>query len=223
MHGWLGIFEPGIAFYLVLVGLVRTSAINATILQSLESLMIIGLAFLFFRGRVTSRTLWWGGLSALGAILVTSKENVLQGISINTGDALVLLGTLFAALYVSLSSRLVGDENRVESLLFWQLSVCTFLLIATLLLRGEFSLDANQFNVYAVSSGALVYGLSFYFYLMGMQTLPTHLSAILLCLTPIFGVFFSLLFLSEPINAQNIVGLAMVLVASVFVTRKSVA
>jgi drug/metabolite transporter (DMT)-like permease len=84
------------------------------------------------------------------------------------------------------------------------------------------SLHADQFNAYAVSSGALVYGLSFYFYLVGMQTLPTHLSAILLCLTPIFGVVFSVLFLSESINAQNIVGFAMILLASVFVTRESV-
>jgi drug/metabolite transporter (DMT)-like permease len=207
----------------VLVGLARTSAIHATILQSLEGLMIIGLSFLFFRGRVSSRTLWWGGLSALGAVLVTSKESILRGLSINTGDALVLLGTLFAALYVTLSSRLVGEKNRVESLLFWQLSVCTGLLIGTLLFRGALSLHADQFNAYAVSSGALVYGLSFYFYLLGMQTLPTHLSAILLCLTPIFGVVFSVLFLSESINAQNIVGFVMILVASVFVTQESVA
>jgi drug/metabolite transporter (DMT)-like permease len=58
---------------------------------------------------------------------------------------------------------------------------------------------------------------------MGMKYIPTSLSAILLCLTPIFGVFFSVLFLSETINAQNIVGFAMILVSSVLVTRDCVA
>ncbi len=222
-YGWLGILEPGIAFYLVLVGLGRTSAINATILQSMEGLMIIGLSFLFFRGRASSRTLFWAALSTIGAILVTTKENILTGVSINSGDYLVLLGTLFAAIYVTLSSRIVGEKNRAESLLFWQLSCCTVLVIGSLMLTGKFSLHVDQFNVYSVSSGSLAYGISFYFYLMGMKYIPTSLSAILLCLTPIFGVFFSVLFLSETINAQNIVGFAMILVSSVLVTRDCVA
>jgi drug/metabolite transporter (DMT)-like permease len=222
-HGWLGILEPGIAFYLVLVGLGRTSAINATILQSMEGLMIIGLSFLFFRGRASSRTLFWGALSTIGAILVTTKENILAGVSINSGDYLVLIGSLFAAIYVTLSSRIVGEKNSAESLLFWQLSYCTALVIGYLVLRGEFSPHVNQFNVYSVSSGALAYGMSFYFYLLGMKYIPTSLSAILLCLTPIFGVFFSVLFLSETINAQNIVGFAVILVSSVLVTRDFVA
>jgi drug/metabolite transporter (DMT)-like permease len=218
-HSWLGLLEPGIAFYLVLVGLGRTSAINATILQSMEGLMIIGLSFIFFRGRASSHTLLWGSLSTIGAILVTTKESILTGVSINSGDYLVLLGTLFAAVYVTLSSRIVGQKNSAESLLFWQLSCCTVLVIGYLMLRGGLSLHVGQFNVYAVSSGVLAYGMSFYFYLLGMKYIPTSLSAILLCLTPIFGVFLSVLFLAETINTQNIVGFAMILASSVFVTR----
>jgi len=222
-YGWLGILEPGIAFYLVLVGLGRTSAINATILQSMEGLMIIGLSFLFFRGRASSRTLFWGAISTIGAVLVTTKDNIFTGVSINSGDSLVLLGTLFAAIYVTLSSRIVGEKNHAESLLFWQLSCCTIVVIGYLMLRGEFSLHIDQFNVFSVSSGALAYGMSFYFYLLGMKYIPTSLSAILLCLTPIFGVFFSVLFISETINAQNIVGFMLILVSSVLVTREFIA
>ncbi|KAG8148522.1 DMT family transporter [Burkholderia catarinensis] len=216
----MGILEPGIAFYLVLIGLGKTSAINATILQALEGLMIIGLSFVFFKGRVSLRTLLWGGLSTVGAILVTTKQSILSGISINSGDYLVLLGTLFAAAYVTLSSRIVSEKNSAESLLFWQLSCCTVLVVAFQLLRGGFSLSIDQFNVYAVSSGALAYGLSFYFYLCGMKYISTSLSAILLCLTPIFGVSLSVLFLSESINAQNMVGFIMILLASFFLTRQ---
>lgn len=222
-YGWLGILEPGIAFYLVLVGLGRTSAINATILQSMEGLMIIGLSFLFFRGRASSRTLFWGAISTIGAVLVTTKDNIFTGVSINSGDSLVLLGTLFAAIYVTLSSRIVGEKNHAESLLFWQLSCCTIVVIGYLMLRGEFSLHIDQFNVFSVSSGALAYGMSFYFYLLGMKYIPTSLSAILLCLTPIFGVFFSVLFISETINAQNIMGFMLILVSSVLVTREFIA
>jgi drug/metabolite transporter (DMT)-like permease len=218
-YGWLGVLEPGIAFYLVLVGLGKTSAINATILQSMEGLMIIGLSFVFFRGKASSTTLFWGVLSTIGAILVTTKESILIGMSINAGDYLVLLGTLFAAVYVTLSSRIVEEKNSTESLLFWQLSCCTVLVVGYLILRGELSLHADQFNIYAMSSGALAYGLSFYFYLWGMKYIATNLSAILLCLTPVFGVSFSMLFLSETINIQNLVGFLMILVSSVFATR----
>jgi drug/metabolite transporter (DMT)-like permease len=96
-------------------------------------------------------------------------------------------------------------------------------VIGYLMLRGEFSLHIDQFNVFSVSSGALAYGMSFYFYLLGMKYIPTSLSAILLCLTPIFGVFFSVLFISETINAQNIVGFMLILVSSVLVTREFIA
>jgi drug/metabolite transporter (DMT)-like permease len=218
-YGWLGILEPGIAFYLVLVGLGSTSAINATILQALEGLMIIGLTRILFRTRVSSRTLMWGALSTIGAIFVTTKESVLNGISINWGDDLVLLGTFFAAVYVTLSSRIVGEKNSAESLLFWQLSCCTVLLIGYQSLRGQLSLHASQFDAYSVSSGALTYGLSFYFYLWGMKYIHPNLSAMLLCLTPIFGVALSVLFLSEAINFQNVAGIAMIIVSSVFAAR----
>ncbi|TCW75918.1 hypothetical protein C5O80_36835 [Burkholderia sp. SRS-46] len=220
-HGWLGILEPGVAFYLVLIGLSRTSAINATILQAMEGLMIIGLAFAFFRDRVSSSVLLWGALSTLGAVLVTTKESIFTGISINSGDGLVLLGTLFAAAYVTLSSRIVGGQNSAESLLFWQLSVCVLLVLGYLAVTGGLSFKLAQFNVYSLSSGALSYGLSFYFYLRGMRYIPTSLSAILLCLTPIFGASMSVLFLSESISLQNLFGFLMILASSVAITRRS--
>ncbi|OIQ89546.1 EamA-like transporter family protein [mine drainage metagenome] len=219
-HGWLGVLEPGVAFYLVLVGLSKTSAINATILQAMEGLMIIGLAFVIFRERVSSRILFWGGLSTLGAVLVTTRESIFSGISINPGDWLVLLGTLFAAAYVTLSSRIVGGKNSPESLLFWQLSFCVLLVLAYLAATGGLSLKIAQFNVYSLSSGALSYGLSFYFYLRGMRYIPTSLSAILLCLTPIFGVSMSVLFLSETISFQNFIGFLMILASSIAITRR---
>ncbi|MBY4801988.1 DMT family transporter [Burkholderia cepacia] len=220
-HGWLGILEPGVAFYLVLIGLSKTSAINATILQAMEGLMIIGLAFSIFRDRVSPSVLLWGCLATLGAVLVTTKESIFAGISINSGDWLVLLGTLFAAAYVTLSSRIVGDQNSPESLLFWQLSFCVLLVLGYLAVTDGLSFKLVQFNFYSLSSGALSYGLSFYFYLRGMRYIPTSLSAILLCLTPIFGASMSVLFLSETISFQNFVGLLMILASSIAITRSS--
>lgn len=220
-HGWLGILEPGIAFYLGLIGLAQTSAVNATILQSLEGLMIIGFSFVFFKGKVSSRTLLWGALSTIGAVLVTTRQSILMGVSVNTGDCLVLLGTIFAAVYVTLSSRVVGERNSAESLLFWQLSYCVVAIVAYQAVRGELSVHLSQINIYAVSSGALTYGLSFYFYLWGMKYIPTSLSAILLCLTPIFGVLLSVAFLSESVTQQNMLGFGMILVSSYFLTRQS--
>ncbi|KDB08489.1 protein of unknown function DUF6 transmembrane [Burkholderia sp. lig30] len=220
-HGWLGVLEPGVAFYLVLIGLGRTSAINATILQAMEGLMIIGLAFLIFRDRVSSRVLIWGALATLGAVLVTTKESIFSGISINSGDGLVLLGTLFAAAYVTLSSRIIVGDSSPEALLFWQLSFCMLLVWGYLVVTGGLSFERAQFNVYSLSSGALSYGLSFYFYLLGMRYIPTSLSAILLCLTPIFGVSMSVLFLFETINIQNFIGFLMILTSSIAVTLSS--
>ncbi|WP_277398539.1 DMT family transporter [Burkholderia sp. Ac-20353] len=220
-HGWLGVLEPGVAFYVVLIGLSRTSAINATILQAMEGLMIIGLAFAIFRDRVSSTVLLWGGLSTLGAVLVTTKESIFAGISINSGDWLVLLGTLFAAAYVTLSSRIIVGKNSPESLLFWQLSFCVVLVLSYLTVTGNLSFKPAQFTVYSLSSGALSYGLSFYFYLLGMRYIPTSLSAILLCVTPIFGVSMSVLFLSETINSQNLIGFLMIIASSIAVTRRS--
>ncbi|MBN3744412.1 DMT family transporter [Burkholderia sp. Se-20373] len=220
-HGWLGILEPGVAFYLVLIGLSKTSAINATILQAMEGLMIIGLAFSIFRDRVSPNVLLWGCLATLGAVLVTTKESIFAGISINSGDWLVLLGTFFAAAYVTLSSRIVSGKNSPESLLLWQLSFCVLLVLGYLAGTSRLSFKLEQFNFYSLSSGALSYGLSFYFYLRGMRYIPTSLSAILLCLTPIFGASMSVLFLSETISFQNFIGFLMILASSIAITRSS--
>ncbi|MBN3816835.1 EamA family transporter [Paraburkholderia sp. Se-20369] len=88
-------------------------------------------------------------------------------------------------------------------------------------MTGGLSFKLAQFNAYSLSSGALSYGLSFYVYLRGMRYIPTSLSAILLCLTPIFGASMSVLFLFESISLQNLFGFLMIRASSVAITRRS--
>lgn len=216
--GWLGVIEPGIAFYLVLLGLQDTTAINATILQSTEGMMIIGLSFILFRLTTPMRTLIWGGISTIGAVLVSVKNISNTAIHLNSGDAWVLLGTVFAALYVTLSARLIRTPTSAASYLFWQLSMCTLAIWMYQSFTVGVAISPDDVTIYSTGSGILAYGLSFYFYLMGLRHIPTSLAAVLLCFTPIFGVLLSMLFLSESMSLQSALGFAMILTATFFIS-----
>jgi uncharacterized membrane protein len=155
----------------------------------------------------------------IGAALVTiSGASSSEGPSPLVGNFLVLAGTLFAAVYVVLSSRYVA-ETAPLALAALQQSVgfiFALLLFAVTLLTGweRFPATIQPSSVLlALGSGVAQYALPFWLYLTGLSVLRTSTSALFLALIPVFGVGGAVLFLSESLHPQQLLGCAIVVIA----------
>ncbi len=73
----------------------------------------------------------------------------------------------------------------------------------------------------ALSSGVITYFLSFVLYIHGMQSVPVHISAFLLNLTPVFGITLSMIILGEGLTYLSGVGFMMILRATILLSRST--
>jgi drug/metabolite transporter (DMT)-like permease len=142
------------------------------------------------------------------------------------GDALVLLGTLFAALYVVLSSRTVLHVAPLPLAALQQgagLAAALVLLAGVVLVQGGPVLPPVGGTTLAMAalSGVVQYALPFWFYLIGIRGLPVAVAGLFLTLIPVFGVGGAVLFLGEGFAPLQAVGAILTIGALVAVVRRA--
>lgn len=219
-----GVFEPGLAYAFGTFGLFLTTAGNASLIATTEPLLIAVLVWLFFREKIETGTALAMVAAMAGVAMVTGAHGAGATTS-PLGDALVVLGTLFAALYVVASSRLVTRIKPV-ALAALQQSVGLVFVVAVLFvwsspteIRAELASADASMLLLALVSGIVQYALAFWFYLIGLQRLPASTAALFLALTPVFGIGGAAIFLGEQVTMLQAAGTLMVIAAVAFAAR----
>src|SRR4051794_34443533 len=105
----LGSLEPGLAYVLVNLGLMRTTAAAGAMLLALESVFIAGLGWLFLREPLRTRESYALGLGVAGALVVALAET--GGSGSMTGNILVVMGSVAAAGYAVAARRLAAGVD----------------------------------------------------------------------------------------------------------------
>jgi len=212
--GLLGWLEPGFAYFFSLAGLASTGAGVASLIQATEAFMILGLTSVLLRQRLRQSAVLLG-LTALAGVVIASDIGLggsgqHQSIS---GILLVLLGTFSAALYVTLSSRLVDDHDPLAMVGIQQVFA---LVLAVGLGYGELrALDPSTLSTKAITliatSGVLQYSLAFWFYLVAMRHMSAKAAGMFLNLIPILALIEAYLFLGETLRSGQWAGVVLVL------------
>ena len=222
-----GLLEPGIAYTFGTAGLALTTASNATLIGSAEPLFIIMLAWLILRERIGTPVLGLTLLVTCGIVLVVLPDIRGGGAGSVLGDILVTLGTLFAALYVIATRKLVLtlDPLPLSALqqsigLLWTLAIIVVVLTAGLATLGLNGVELQVLLIAAVS-GVVQYALAFWFYLFALRRLPANVTAFYLALIPVFGVCAAYWFLGESLSPIQWVGAALIIIAVATVFRVS--
>jgi drug/metabolite transporter (DMT)-like permease len=220
--GALGWLEPGLAYFFSLAGLASTRAGIASLLQATEAFMVMALASVLLRQRLKPIAVGLGILAMIGVALATDiglgggPDHSSIG-----GPLLVLLGTFCAALYVTLSSRLVGDHEPLYMVGMQQLFALA--LAFALALREPFALASIAPGQLAliIASGILQYSLAFWFYLLAMRHLPARTAGMFLSLIPIVALVEAYVFLGEALRIVQWAGVVLVLASILLFTRTS--
>lgn len=214
-----GVLEPGLAYAAGTSGLWLTGVANASLIGATEPLLVVLIVWVAFRHRPAFGTLVAIAAAASGVALVSAGSDPGRiGVSVGSldGDLLIVGGTLSAALYVVVTSRLAGG---IAPLPLAGLQQSVGLGFAVLLLAGVLAAGWEAPDLAAVPaaiwllafvSGIVQYALAFYLYLLGVRVLPVATAALFLALIPVFGAGGAALFLAEPLSAAQVLGCVVV-------------
>jgi drug/metabolite transporter (DMT)-like permease len=220
--GLPGLLEPGLAYSFALVGLSRTTASEAALISTLEPIMVLGLAWIFLKEKLSLSLMLLAGVAIAGISLTIGLEFSFSHSSLG-GNLLVAIGTFCAAIYVVLSRKNV-EQLAPLPLAAIQQSIGLLGVMVIWLLWGNTNLSALA-NLslatwgMAMLSGIVNYALGFWLYLMALQGIPASIAAQFLCLIPIFSVGGAYLFLGEQLTLNQGLGMLLTLSAMFFLVQ----
>ncbi len=213
--GALGVLNPGLAYALNLLGLVRITASLSVLLWTLEPLLILVLARLVLGDRVTRAVVAAVAL-ALGGVVLVVFHNGSGGTGV--GVALTLAGVLACAVYTVTCRKLLAEDG-VLTIVGIQQAVALFFAIALFtaarLLGWVPSIGHVSARGWAsaVASGVLYYAFAFWLYLAGLRHVQAAVAGVFINLIPVFGIAAAWLLLGERLVGRQWLGAAVVVLA----------
>jgi drug/metabolite transporter (DMT)-like permease len=217
--GRLGLLNPGVAYALSLLGLTAITASLSVLLWALEPLMILFLAGLFLRERITPAFVVLSLVAVIGMVLIIYDPGSTSGEVI--GVALTLAGIGCCAVYSVATRRWIPDAKETSQVVLAQQGHALVLALVLVLMVG---LAGGQVVpealtalglASALGSGVLYYAGAYWFYLGALRHVPASYAAVSFYLIPIVGVAAGALLLGERLDPRQWVG-AVIVLASVF-------
>jgi drug/metabolite transporter (DMT)-like permease len=216
--GRLGLLNPGAAYALGLLGLVSITASVSVLLWALEPMMIMLLAAVALRERITPSLVALSVAAVVGIALVVYDRTAIGAEAI--GIVLALGGVACCAAYTVITRRYLPDARETSQVVLSQQAYAlglalVLVLIATL--GGGSQIVANVTPpalVSAVLSGVLYYAAAYWLYLGALLRVPASIAAGSFYLIPIVGVVAGAVVLGERLGPSQWLG-GLIVLASV--------
>src|SRR5690348_14077429 len=211
----LGLLEPAVAYLAETAGLSMTSAVSGAVITGLESALVVVLAGLLLRERVTPAAAGAVAVAVAGLLVLARAGDGAGGHTSVTGDLLIAAGVLSAALY-TITARRFSDGSDVPSLTAWQFTVAAAAALPAAVTRLASGAEAApsgvpaRFWLAAVLVGVAGYGLSFLLFNRAIGETEAGSAAIVLNLIPVFGFLSAVALLGEAVSPGEAGGAALV-------------
>lgn len=211
----------GIGLYntLVYVGLVSTTAINATILTSIFPVVVAAAGFLLYRDRLTAAQSLGIGVTCIGALVIVTRGDLtaLTALRFNPGDLWVLSAHAAYALY----TVLLRERPAIHPLAFLAVTVVIGQALLFPFTLAELTLSdrrvvLDRATLLTVAWVALVPGILAYIaFNKAVAAIGSNRTAPFFHLVPIFGSVGAIAFLGEAIAPFHLIGWTLILVGIV--------
>jgi drug/metabolite transporter (DMT)-like permease len=200
-----------------------TTAINATLLNSSLPLFVVPLSWLLLGLKVSARQLVGLALSLAGVVAIVSGGSVqtLAGLTLNSGDFLILCGAFMWAIYtVTLRWR---PPLRALSFLFSTIASAALVSLPFYLWEmwtGK-SMTLTPAAVTVIAYLAIFPSiLAYVCWNQAVAALGPNVVGFFNPVIPVFGILFAVIFLGEPLRAYHLAGFALVLAGVVLTSRR---
>ena len=218
--GLTGVLNPGLAYTFSLIGLTFTSASLSALLWGTEPILILILAALVLRERLSPLVIALAGLAGLGLTLMLGLNTTPGSLLSWLGSLLVFTGVACCASYTILSRRMAAGIEALALVAIQQAFALAWALAiwpVELALAGSSRLTALPARpgtwAWAVLSGLTYYALAFWFYIAGLKKVPASTAGQYINLVPVFGVSGAIMFLGEKLAPGQWLGAALILAA----------
>ena len=201
----------GMNISLFFLALTRTSVAHADFISSMSPLILIPAGFVFFDEQPRWRALRWGGLSAIGLVIILWAGSD-TGVATVGGDLLVVAGVIGFAGYQLLAKRARG--HGVEPFDFMTIVMTVALVTATpvaITTAGAdlWPLSTNAWiavGILSVMTGMVGHGLLYYAH----KSVPIATISLLQTSQPTMSTFWAWVLLGETITIGQVPGMALV-------------
>lgn len=199
---------------LLMIGITRTTAANASLLNNFEIVATSLIALLIFKEKISRRL--WGAivLIVLSSALLTAEDA--SSLTFSMGSVFVLLASCCWGLENN-CTRMLSMSDPQEIVIVKGLGSGLGALIVAFL-SGE-SFPALRYVPAALLLGFVAYGLSIYFYVYAQRHLGAAKTSAYYAIAPFIGVLLSLVIFRDWPGWIFFAALAVMIAATVLVTK----
>lgn len=209
----------GINWILLFEAYNYTSVAVATLCYYMQPTIVIVLAPIFFREKLTPKKSMCAFISIIGMILVSglAGTNYIQASDIKG----ITFGLLAATLYASviILNKLISVDDAYEKTLI-QLLSAAIVLVPYILFTEDFSkisLDTTSILLILIV-GIVHTGFAYVLYFASMGQLSSQSIALLSYLDPVFALILSALVLHENLSVYGLIG-ALLIIGSAIISE----
>lgn len=224
----LAAFSVGAFNTLLYLSAVTTTALNITLVNSINPVMVALLAWVILGDRVRPIQAAGIGIALVGMLVVVARGSLqsLTDMALQPGDLIMVLAVFCWGLFSVLLRRQAVPLTPVTFLTvqvgLGVLVILPFYLLDLLFFSGgfEMTLDlAPTFLYVAIFPGILAYA----FWNNGVRQLGPPKAAVFMYLTPVYGALLAGFFLGERLSLFHLVGGVLILLGLVMTTRPAAA
>jgi drug/metabolite transporter (DMT)-like permease len=220
----LGILIIG-ATTLVLIALNSSSAINISIINTIQPILTIIFSWLFLKHKLAAIQLAGILLSCIGVLVMISKGqlDILITLQFNQGDLIALLAMCGFAGYAINVYRIPKELNVIESLFGIIVSGC-LVLLPFYLLESYFykPVPISLTSLWAIPVLALLVSVfSMLIWNFGNRTVGPARATVFINLIPVFGIILARTLLGEQLFLSHIIGAVCIFIGVACVIKNS--
>lgn len=196
------------AISVVTIGVNSTSVSNAGFLFSLAVVFVPLILAIFFRQKTEKRVVIGVVFAIAGIALLTLND----GLSISSGDFLIILGALFYAIYIIVTDKLTKNVDSI-SLGILQLGFTgAWGLLLSLFFENPHLPNTTESWISILALSIFCSAIGFIGQTAAQQyTTPTH-TGLIFSLEPVFAALFAFIFVGEVLSEKGYLGAFLVLI-----------
>ena len=203
----------GINWILLFEAFNHTTVAIATLCYYMQPTIVILLSPILFRERLTAKKILCAAVAIIGMILISGiaggpQGGKFSGVALGLGAAV-----LYAAVIIMNKSKTICDINAYQKTMIQLLSAGA-VMIPYLALSGT-GIGSSELTLKVIllllTAGIIHTGIAYLLYFGSMNGIRVQSIAILSYIDPVSALFFSALFLKEPLSPVGIIGAVMII------------
>lgn len=211
---WLGITGGTLFSALQYVGLQHTTALNASILNSLVPVLIVAAGALIFRDRIRWVQLFGISTSLIGVIVIVTHGDlaVLNQLTFNSGDLIVVLAMAVFAIYVAYLRLRPSTHWLTFLFVLGAISAVTTMPFAIIEIAQGEVVEVTPLTILAALYVSIFPSLlAFAAWNRGVELIGPNKSGPFLHLVPLYTALLAGMFLGEELRFFHVAGLLLIL------------